>query len=58
MRILTDNEMEFLIDYYRQIINLSKSSDIIIRCRFHMSQIRVYMSCPWYNEENMNEENN
>ena len=51
MKILTDREIEFLLDYYRQIINLTKSSDIVIRTRYYMRYIVMIQSCPWKNEE-------
>lgn len=53
MKILTNKEMEFLLDYYRQILNLTKSTDIQIRARFYMRKIIVLQSCPWWNEENI-----
>lgn len=47
MKILTDNEIEFLLDYYKQIIRLTKSTGTVIIARYYRRQIVLLKSCPW-----------
>lgn len=58
MKILTNKEIEFLLNYYRQILNLTTSTSIMIECRYYMSQVRVWRDCPYYNYEDTYEESN
>lgn len=51
MKILTDTELKFIIEYYTRLMTAEKSVYAISEWSYYIRLYKMYHTCPWYNYE-------